>query len=132
MIQLNVLSGKTAGTSWVARRFPVRIGRAASSELRLDEEGVWERHVVLDFQPADGFWLKTQPSALARVNGRLVEQTLLRNGDTIEMGAVRIQFWLGRARQAGLALGEALSWGVILALSLVQVAMLYWLLDLTN
>ena len=54
MIQFSILSGKKAGTSWVARRFPVRIGRAAVSDLQIEEEGVWDQHLQVDFIPADG------------------------------------------------------------------------------
>ena len=40
MLQLSILSGKTAGTEWVARRFPVRIGRAPDSDLKLEDAGI--------------------------------------------------------------------------------------------
>ena len=55
MLQLKILSGKTAGTEWVARRFPVRIGRASNSDLRLEDDGVWEEHLYLELDPAAGF-----------------------------------------------------------------------------
>jgi pSer/pThr/pTyr-binding forkhead associated (FHA) protein len=128
VIQLTVLSGKMAGATYVTRRFPVRIGRAADSELRLEEEGVWDNHLLLDLNPAEGFSLKTQPQALARVNGQRVGESLLRSGDIIELGSVRIQFWLNRAGQSGLGLSEALSWGAIIVVFFGQIAILYWLL----
>lgn len=128
MVQLNILSGKTAGTSWVARRFPVRIGRAVDSELQLQEAGVWDQHLLLESDPAQGFLLKAQPQALARVNGQPLERALLRNGDIIELGSVRMQFWLAQARQRRLRLGEAISWMAILLVTLAQIALLYWLL----
>jgi pSer/pThr/pTyr-binding forkhead associated (FHA) protein len=129
VVQLNVLSGKKAGAIQLLRRFPVRIGRAESSELRLDEDGVWEQHLVLSFYSNTGFSLKTEPNALARVNGQPVAEALLRNGDTIELGVVRLQFWLSPARQSGLLLGEILSWIVICAVFLGQITILFWLLD---
>ncbi len=129
MIQLNVLSGKMAGASYVVRHFPVRIGRSANSELRLEEEGIWDQHLTLELRVAEGCCLRTQPNALARVNGRPVAETALRNGDTIEIGAVRIQFWFAAVRQRSLHLREALSWGTIVAAFAGQVAVLYWLLS---
>ena len=117
-----------AGTSWVARRFPVRIGRAQSSELRLEEPGVWEEHLLVQPDAALGFLLRTQSKALARVNGQPVEQTLLRNGDVIELGSVSLQFWLAPARQSRLRFGEFLVWGAIIAVTLGQISLLYWLL----
>ena len=118
-----------AGTSWVARRFPVRVGRGPGCDLRLDEDGIWDQHLTLELEPAAGFSLKTSPDALARVNGLPLSGTLLRNGDTIELGAVRMQFWLGPVRQSSLAVREVLSWGAITAVILGQIAVLYWLLE---
>jgi len=69
MVQLKVLSGKKAGTTWVARRFPVRIGRASAADLQLEDEGVWDQHLQLDFNPARGIVLIAHPCAPATVNG---------------------------------------------------------------
>jgi pSer/pThr/pTyr-binding forkhead associated (FHA) protein len=128
VIQLKILSGKKAGTAWVARRFPVRIGRSASSDLRLEESGVWDQHLRLDFDPASGLILTVQPQALAMVNGQLVEQALLRNGDIIDVGSLKMEFWLSETRQAGLRFREGLTWVAIAAISLGQVALIYRLL----
>jgi pSer/pThr/pTyr-binding forkhead associated (FHA) protein len=128
MVQLKVLSGKQAGTTWMARRFPVRIGRSAAADLQLEEEGVWDRHLQLDFEPAQGILLRTLPNALVSVNGQPVTQTLLRNGDTIDIGSLRMQFWLSENRQIGLGFREGLTWAAIAAISLGQVGLIYWLL----
>jgi pSer/pThr/pTyr-binding forkhead associated (FHA) protein len=128
VIQLTLLSGKMAGTSWVVRRFPVRIGRAVESDLRLEEDGVWDQHAVLEMNPVEGFLLKIQTNALARVNGQPVAEARLRNGDTIELGVVRLEFWLNRVRQTGLRLREGLNWGLVVAVFLAQISILYWLL----
>jgi pSer/pThr/pTyr-binding forkhead associated (FHA) protein len=128
MIQLKVLSGKKAGAAWVARHFPVRIGRSAGADLQVEEGGVWEQHLQLDFNPAEGIVLSTQPNALATVNGQAVHQTILRNGDTIDIGSLRLQFWLSEIRQADLRLREGFTWAAIAAISLGQVGLIYWLL----
>jgi pSer/pThr/pTyr-binding forkhead associated (FHA) protein len=128
MVQLKLLSGKKAGTAWVARRFPVRIGRSATADLRLEEDGVWAQHLQLDFNPAEGFVLHARAPALAAVNGQPVQQTVLRNGDTIDIGSLKMQFWLREARQTGLRFRERLVWAGIAAISLGQFALIYWLL----
>lgn len=128
MLQLSVLSGKTAGTNLVARRFPVRIGRAASSDLRLEENGVWDQHLELQFVPAEGLVLETASDALARVNGEPVRRAILRNGDLIEVGTVKLRFWLSAPRQRGLRVREGLTWAAIALICLVQIALIYWLL----
>ena len=128
MVQLEVLSGKKAGTTWVARRFPVRIGRAAAADLQLDENGVWDEHLQLKFSPAEGIILSAHPNALATVNGQPVRQTVLRSGDAIGIGSLRLQFWLSETRQAGLRFREGLTWAGIAAISFGQIGLIYWLL----
>ena len=128
MVQLKVLSGKKAGTVWMARRFPVRIGRAAGADLQLDESGVWDQHLQLDLSPGEGFVLSAQPNTLASVNGQAIHQALLRNGDAIDIGSVTIQFWLAEARQRGLRFREGLTWAGVAAVTLGQVGLIYWLL----
>jgi hypothetical protein len=51
----------------------------------------------------------------------------LRNGDGVEIGALKMQFWLGQTRQAGLRFREWLTWAAIAALCLAQIALIYWL-----
>jgi hypothetical protein len=128
MIQLKVLSGKKAGTAWVARRFPVRIGRSSAADLQLEESGVWDQHLQLYFNPEVGIVLSAQPDALAAVNGQSVHETVLRNGDAIDIGSLRMQFWLSETRQAGLRVREGLTWAGIAAISLGQIGLIYWLL----
>jgi pSer/pThr/pTyr-binding forkhead associated (FHA) protein len=128
MIQLNILSGKQAGTQTVARRFPFRIGRAAENELRLEDDGVWDRHLTLEFQPQAGFSLITSANALATVNGESGQSKILRNGDTITAGSVKIQFWLAAARQGSLVARESFVWALLAGVTTGQMALVYWLL----
>ena len=128
MVQLKVLSGKQAGTTWVARRFPVRIGRSAAADLQLAEDGVWDQHLQLDFNPAEGIVLSALPNALVAVNGQPVLQAVLRNGDTIDIGSLRMRFWLSEIRQVGLSFREGLTWAGIASICLGQVGLIYWLL----
>src|SRR5690348_14414903 len=100
MVQLKILSGKLAGTEMVARHFPFQIGRAASADLQLEEEGVWDQHLELAFQRSTGFVLTTRPNALASINGEPFQEVVLRNGDAIEIGALKMRFWLGETRQS--------------------------------
>ena len=128
MVLLKVLSGTKAGTVWSARRFPVRIGRAVSADLQLEEAGVWDEHLQLEFNRAEGIILNAQGDALVSVNGDPVKQAVLRNGDVIEVGALRMQFWLSENQQAGLRFREGLTWAGIAAVSLGQIWLIYWLL----
>ena len=129
MLQLAILSGKMAGAQAVARHFPFRIGRAPAADLRLEEDGIWEQHLEINLNPAEGFLLTVQPNALAAINGQRVEQALLRNGDVIELGAVRLHFGLSGTRQRGLRVRELLTWIALGALCLSQVFLIYKLLE---
>jgi hypothetical protein len=129
MVQFKILSGKMAGTRWGSRRFPVRIGRGTSADLKSEEDGVWDEHLRLDFNARDGFVLSPQQNALARVNGQpLAHPLALRNGDMIEVGSLKLEFWLTETRQRGLALREWLTWVFIALICLGQVGLIYWLL----
>jgi hypothetical protein len=128
MVQFKILSGKKAGSLWEARRFPVRIGRAGSANLQIEEAGVWDDHLKVSTEP-DGFVMETQGSALASINGQPVQRAVLRNGDTIEMGSAKLQFWLSETRQRGQGFREAFVWSMIVLICLVQIALVYWLLQ---
>jgi len=127
MVQLKVLSGKMAGAVIAARHFPFQIGRGPGVDLRLEDDGVWERHAEVSFDRERGFVLKTQASALASVNGQPLAEGLLRSGDIIEMGAAKLCFWLGETRQKSLGFREWLAWlGFALVIAL-QLYLIWWL-----
>lgn len=129
MIQLQILSGKKAGTRWSARRFPVRIGRGAQNDLQLEEPGIWDDHLVLSRQRHEGITLTTCGEALATVNQTRVDAIRLRNGDSIEIGSVQMRLWLDEVRQRGLRLREWFVWTLVAAVSVGEIALIYWLLQ---
>lgn len=114
----------------VARRFPFLVGRAANAGLRLEEEGVFDKHFSIHFKPPDGFLLFTQPNAVTAVNNQPVTELRLHSGDVIHAGSASIAFALAPMRQRSLRFREALVWFMLALLCLVQVATIYWLLNL--
>jgi pSer/pThr/pTyr-binding forkhead associated (FHA) protein len=127
MVQLEVLSGQQAGRLWVARRFPVRVGRAPDNDLCLEDAGVFDRHLELGLENRQTIRVSVVEPALAAVNGQPVRQCPLRNGDTLELGATRLRFWLAPTSQAGLRASETivwLTWGAVVA---VQIGLIRWL-----
>jgi pSer/pThr/pTyr-binding forkhead associated (FHA) protein len=127
MVQLKILSGSRKGAAHLAQEFPCVIGRAAGSQLRLEEAGIWEQHLKLALVYPDGFQLEVQPGAIASVNGQPCQQTRLRNGDVIELGSVKLQFWLGEVAQPALTTRERLTWCIIFLLLVFQLALVLWL-----
>lgn len=120
MVQVNILSGRLAGTETVARRFPFQVGRSAHADLSLDEPGVWDQHFEIQFETGDGFYAMPHGEALITVNGEPTRKLRLRNGDRIEMGGAALQFWLGATRQRGLRFHEALVWTVYVLVTGLQ------------
>jgi pSer/pThr/pTyr-binding forkhead associated (FHA) protein len=128
MIQLKISSGKMAGVSHDVRHFPFHVGRAATADLRLEDDGVWDNHLVFEYDPAQGFIITAQGSALATVNGWPIQSVLLRNGDTIEIGSARLRFWIGEVKQSRLRFHEFLVWASLVAVTTAEVLLLLWLL----
>jgi hypothetical protein len=128
MIQLHILSGKMAGDSQVVRRFPFRIGRAAENDLILDEPGVWDRHLTLEFQKKEGFILNAAPETFAAINNESQTSARLRNGDIVSFGSAKLQFWLAASRQRGLGFRELCVWLLLVTVTAYQFALIYRLL----
>jgi hypothetical protein len=128
MVQLHILSGKMAGENIFVRRFPFRIGRASGNELTLDDAGVWDNHLTLDFEKTEGFLLRTAPDTFAAVNEEQKTSARLRNGDVISFGTAKLQFWLAAPHQRGLSLRELGVWLLITAVTAFQFFVIYRLL----
>lgn len=128
MIQLRILSGKMAGQLTEVRRFPFHIGRAADNELVLDEPGVWDKHLSLEFEKGEGVLLKTKPEAFTAINEQSQIAARLRNGDIISFGSAKIQFWLAPPPQRSLRFRELCVWLLIAAVTAFQIYLIYQLL----
>lgn len=130
MFQLCILSGHQAGTRKVTGRLPFWIGRSAQDDLRLEDPGVWDRHVRIEVPDGIRASLAAGGEALALVNGQAVRTSPLRNGDVIELGGVRLEFGLSPARHRSLRLREWLTWIGLALLTLGQLSLIYWLASL--
>lgn len=124
---IHILDGKLAGTSIRACQFPFWVGRIAGVGLRLEEAGVWDRHLRICFDPVDGFSARIEGQALATLNGESFSGGPIRNGDVFGIGGVRLQFWLGAVQAGDFRLRECLTWAGLLALAVLQVIVVYWL-----
>lgn len=128
MVQLQVLSGRKAGVVFTSGKFPCAIGRGGECDFCLEDAGVWERHLELQVYPDQGVAVRLFPPALGTVNGYPFEHVLLRSGDLIEVGEVRLRFSLSDPEQRSLRLREALTWFALGLLCLAQFVVIYQLL----
>lgn len=127
MFQLNILSGKMAGTVCVARRFPFRVGRNADADLVSDEPGVWENHLDFQFLPGQGIQATAHGEALMTLNAERLASARLRNGDVIEIGGLKLRFWLSDVALVSHRLREIFTWIGLALLFVFQLAIIYWL-----
>jgi hypothetical protein len=72
--------------------------------------------------------LEVEPDALLDLNETTVKRAVLRNGDVMTVGAVRIRFSLSPVRASSQAVVEWLTWIGLGALCLGQVAIIYSLI----
>jgi predicted component of type VI protein secretion system len=127
MIRIEILSGKLAGTTWVARRFPVRLGRSADADFQSSEPGVWEQHAAIETDRREGCVLKAQADAAVLLDGKPIQFAPLRNGDVIELGSLKLRFWLGEAQQKALTAREAVVWAILAGVVLLEAGLMFWL-----
>ena len=116
MIEIWMLEGKQAGAWWTARHFPVRIGRGQDCQIALDEPGVWEDHLELDYERGAGFLARPLSDGAVLVDNQPVGTTPVRNGSTLRVGGALLQFWLAPPAQRAFRLLEAGFWAGLLLL----------------
>ncbi len=128
MIQLNILSGKKAGANRRPAVFLSASGarREMNCNWKTTASGTGTLH--WNFKKGTGFNLATSANALATVNGEPVLEKILRNGDIITVGSVKLQFWLAAAQQRGLRLRENFVWALLVFVTLGQFILIYWLI----
>ncbi|MBK7999629.1 MAG: FHA domain-containing protein [Verrucomicrobia bacterium] len=129
MVQLDILSGSKAGHRTVVRQFPFSLGRSAQAQLRVEDSGVWDHHLELALLPGEGFVLKSSSAGATLLNGEQIQSVLLRNGDLVEAGSVKMRFGFSPISQSTLRVREVATWLALAALCFVQVALIYWLTD---
>lgn len=128
MVQLDIVSGKQAGTRVVARRFPFSMGRSKTDDLQLTEPGIWDNHCTIDLaRESNAFEVECNDKASIIINGEIATGQLLRNGDLLELGSVKIRFGLTPPEQHSLVSREISTWIGLGLLCLVQIAIFYWL-----
>lgn len=116
-----------AGNELVARHFPLLIGRASGSDLLLEDDGVWASHCRIDCVEGKGFILYGLENAIVSVNGQALEEVVLKNGDTLDIGGAKVRFWIGNTEPKNFRWRERLTWAGFIGVLVLQVYLIYWL-----
>jgi hypothetical protein len=112
---------------FVAGDRPVSLGRDSTCDLRLIENGVADRHAIIEAGP-DGFHIRDLGSAnRVRVNGQVIADHRLVVGDELEIGAVRLRFEMAHAAPQTRRKFDLMLWaaGVVIVLVLVGQAVVF-------
>jgi predicted component of type VI protein secretion system len=125
VIRLHILSGKSAGQTYLVRRFPFTVGRTSDSHFTSDDPGVWNEHFRIDYRPPDGLFILPREQAVTMLNSEVLsEPARLDNGSEISAGAMRLRFDLANADVRSYRYRELAIWLAVGSVVLLQV----WLL----
>jgi predicted component of type VI protein secretion system len=127
MVQFQLLSGNKAGTVWVARHFPVRVGRSSESDLQIEDVGVWQDHFTVQLIPDEGFVVLPSSQGVVTVNGAPTQRAVLRHGDRIAAGSTEMRFWLAPTRQRPIWWRQTMPWVLLAVVTAAQVLLMNWL-----
>ena len=117
-----------AGQYYPANTFPLTIGRGTACNLQMTDSGIWEQHLEIDVDRQYRLLIHCNPETTAMINGEPLRETqTLRNGDQIEIGTGKIQFWLGNVRQKNLHNHETIMWVLLGILTLAEITLILWL-----
>lgn len=128
MVRLEILSVREPGKLIELDELPCTVGRAADATVRLEEPGIWERHLQIELTGDHTFVLKVLPQARATLNSVPVAEAQLKSGDLIAAGSVKMRFWLSPTRQRTSQWREHATWAGLILLCAGQIALVYLLL----
>lgn len=129
MVQFEVFRSGQKPVVHPVAALPCRIGRSGKCGLRLQEPGIWEEHVELSQGADDSFQISRVGEGSLILNGESRDDGRLVNGDTIELGATKLRFWLTPVRPRSQVAGDWMFWALV---STVLIAMVGLLLSLPH
>ena len=84
LAQIQFLTGQPRRHYIWPDQFPVQLGRSGDCALRIEEEGVWERHVMIELDDENRFQLRRMSDASVMVNDEpMTKNQSLVNGDVL-------------------------------------------------
>lgn len=89
--ELEVIRGPDKGKRFPLVKTVTTIGRLEDRDIQLTDITVSRKHCILEFRGGK-FILRNESTQGTRVNGELVQERELKNGDEIEMGGTVVKF----------------------------------------
>ena len=101
MVMLRVLEGREVGRGYPIHQTPVSLGRDALCDISILDQRMSRQHAMLFYFPPD-FYLKDLGSTNGSfVNDKRINQTLIKNGDHLKLGATVLEFIAGSTEEGG-------------------------------
>lgn len=125
MFRLEILSGKKAGFTCEARRFPFGVGRSVKHGLQTEDFGLHDQHLSLILK--DGrLHLNASEAADTLRNYQPVSGAAdLENGDVISAGALSFRVVLGDIDQKAFTAHAILPFVIVALVSFLQLLLLF-------
>lgn len=114
MVELAILTDSRRGDIHRVGRFPCTVGRT-DADLIIEAPGVWNRHFTIRQAEDSRFQIQAESPAAVTVGDQPVAEAILRNGDVIGLGGVRLQFRIAPATGRNLVPQARLLWLLLTA-----------------
>lgn len=119
MLEFFVQSGPDEGKVLRVGSPPATLGRSSANSLALNGPGVWDRHAEIGVGPDRRFQIQMLGDANGTRGDVPCRSWSLRNGESFQLGGVRVRFSIASVPQRSLSVVEAMGWlglGLLLVL----------------
>ena len=127
MVEFSLLSGPDRGRVVTVGALPAVLGRAGTGVIPLVGPGVWDRHFELQETEEGRIVLRVLGEARVCVGASPVTERVLKNGDELEVGAVRMRFGLSRPSSRSLVGREVGFWCACGVVVVVEAMLMGWI-----
>ena len=124
MFSLSIVKGRQAGQQVQIDRYPFSIGSGKTTDLCIEDEGVWPEHLTIKLEPGGSPQVQRGGDGFVTVNDEPIELLELRQGDRIGLGAVQLTFHLSSVRRRGLHHLNILTWAMIVGVALLEIILI--------
>ncbi|MCS1409123.1 MAG: hypothetical protein M2R45_02302 [Verrucomicrobia subdivision 3 bacterium] len=128
MFRLTVLEGKRKGENVDLTSFPFVLGKNVGADLRVLDAGVWDHHAAIKFEPGAGPQLRRLGAGTVSLNAKPIDQSKLRNGDVIVIGAAVFSFGSSPNRVRGLGWFNFFTWLMVAFVVFLELACIVFLI----
>ncbi len=103
-------------------QYPFVVGKNQEAHWCLSGAGVWDDHVAIDLDDQGRPFARRSGDGSLSVNAEPVESHRLRDGDTIEIGAVVLRFGQSPVTLKPLTLNNLICWLILVSVLIAEAA----------